>query len=443
MAAKDKSIYETFTIRSNDGSKTIDLRGGIVSFSYFENVFSPMITAQVLITTTGNVIADEDGDTTSIYNGLPLRGGEKVSFKIPANSENNVDLEFTEENGNELYVASITNVLIEAEKEIFTLNLVSREAITNETSRVGKKFPSSEPISDSVKEIIEKYLLSDKKVDVDETQNPYGFLGNLKKPFTIITWLAAKSVPGTVSGGSATAGYFFFETKEGYHFRSVDSLITQDPYEIEYTYSPKVIDNQAADKDFKILSYSTTYNQNLIQNLERGAYCTYRMYYNPLSGRFTTPQQGLFKVSDYAEKMENLGKDFEIFLPPVDKKNESLGDVPSRYVTGVLDFGTLEKKGSRARAKNADPMEYQSQAMMRYNTLFTQQLEATIPLNTNLCCGSIIKMKFAKITTNKNKVIDDEQSGLYMIKELVHYYESRGSFTKLKLVRDTMGKKDK
>ena len=74
-----------------------------------------------------------------------MRGGEKVSIKIPSNSENNADLEFTEEKGNELYVASITNVLIEAEKEIFTLNLVSREAITNETSRVGKKFPSSEP----------------------------------------------------------------------------------------------------------------------------------------------------------------------------------------------------------------------------------------------------------------------------------------------------------
>ena len=247
MAAKDRSIYEIFTIRSNDGSKTIDLRGGIVSFSYFENVFSPMITAQILITTTGNVITDEDGDLTSIYNGLPLRGGEKVSFKIPSNSENNVDLEFTEENGNELYVASITNVLIEAEKEIFTLNLVSREAITNETQRVGKKFPSSEPISDSVKEIIKKYLLSDKDIDVDETQNPYGFIGNLKKPFTIITWLAAKSVPGNVGGKSATAGYFFFETKEGYHFRSIDSLIDQPPYEIEYTYAPKIVDSQAAD----------------------------------------------------------------------------------------------------------------------------------------------------------------------------------------------------
>ena len=443
MAAKDRSIYEIFTIKSNDGAKTIDLRGGVVAFSYFENLFSPMITAQVLITVTGNIIADEDGDLVSIYNGLPLRGGEKVSIKIPSNSENNIDLEFTEELGNELYVASITNVLIEAEKEIFTLNLVSREAITNETSRVGKKFPSSEPISDSVKEIIKEYLLSEKEVDVDETQNPYGFIGNLKKPFTIITWLAAKSVPGNVSGKSATAGYFFFETKEGYHYRSVDSLISQDPYAIEYTYSPGIVDSNDPDKDFKILEYNTTFNQNLIQNLERGAYCTYRMYYNPLSGRFTTPQQGLFKVSDYAEKMENLGKDFEIFLPPVDKKNKSLGDVPSRYVTGVLDFGTLERKGSRSRAKNADPMEYHSQAMMRYNTIFNQQLTATIPLNTNLSCGSVVKFKFAKVSTDETKIIDDEQSGLYMIKELVHYYEGRGSFTKLKLIRDTMGKKDK
>ena len=443
MAAKDKSIYELFTIKSNDGSKTIDLRGAIVAFSYFENVFSPMLTAQIIVATTGNVITDEDGDKTSIYNGLPLRGGEKVSIKIPANSGNNVDLEFTEEKGNELYVGSITNITIKAEKELFTLNLVSREAITNETQRVGKKFPVTEPISDSVKEIIKEYLLSEKEVDVDETQNPYGFIGNLKKPFTIITWLAAKSVPGNVGGESATAGYFFFETKEGYHFRSIDSLIAQPPYEIEYTYSPNVVDNQDPDADFKILSYETTYNQNLIQNLERGAYCSYRMFYNPYSMSFTTPEQGLFQVSKSAEKMENLGKDFEVFLPPVDKENKSLAEVPSRMITGVLDFGTLERKGSRQNKKNADPMEYHSQSMMRYNTLFTQQVEATIPLNTNLCCGSIIKCKFAKITTDKTKIIDDEQSGLYMIKELVHYYEGRGSFTKLKLIRDTMGKKDK
>jgi hypothetical protein len=80
---------------------------------------------------------------------------------------------------------------------------------------------------------------------------------------------------------------------------------------------------------------------------------------------------------------------------------------------------------------------------MRYNTIFTQILSATIPLNTQLTAGTIIKLNFAKITADKTKVRDDEQSGLYMIKELVHYYDNKGSFTKLKLIRDTTGKKDK
>ena len=442
MAAQDKSTYEVFEIKSYDGTKTVDLSGGIVNFSYFENVLSPMVTAQALIVNTGNVVRDDDGDVSSVYNGLPINGGEKVSIKIPATGEG-PGIEFTEQNDNELYVASITNVLIDAERESFTLNLVSREAITNETSRIGKKFPSSEPISDSVKEIIKNYLMSDKDVDIDETQNPYGFIGNMKKPFTTLTWLATKSVPGNVSGGSATAGYFFFETYLGYHFRSVDSLISQDPFPVEYTYSPGIVDSQDPMKDFKILDFSTMRNQKLIENLEKGAYCTYRMYYNPVDSTFTTPQQGEFKVSQYSKNMENLGRDFEILLPPVNKTKKSLGNVPSLYMTGVLDFGILEKKEAKSLKKNADPMDYHSQAMMRYNTIFTQILSATIPLNTQLTAGTIVKLNFAKITADKTKVRDDEQSGLYMIKELVHYYDNKGSFTKLKLIRDTMGKKDK
>ena len=103
----------------------------------------------------------------------------------------------------------------------------------------------------------------------------------------------------------------------------------------------------------------------------------------------------------------------------------------------------MEKSDKRTREKNADPMQIHSQAMMRYNTIFNSTVVMTIPLNTNLIVGNLISCKFAKITTDKKKVTDEEQSGLYMIKELVHYYESKGSFTKLKLIRDTFGKKDK
>ena len=383
MAAIDRSIYERFDIISADGTNTVDLRGGVVTFSYFENLFSPMITSQVLVANTGNTVSGEKGEIQSIYNGLPLRGGEIVNIKIQSNSENNIPLEFSQNNGNELYVASITNVLIDAGREAFTLNLVSREAITNETSRVGKKFPSSQSISDSVKDIVKEYLLSEKDVFVDKTENPYGFIGNLKKPFTILTWLASKSVPANVAGQSSTAGYFFFETKEGFNFKSIDSLIATEPVSKEYTYTPKVIDGDDPNKDFKILEFATNRNQNLVENLERGAYCTYRMYYNPVDSTFTSPQQGIFKLSNYVDKVENLGSDFTIDLPPVDGKGKTIGDIPSRFMTGVLDFGTIEKKDKNSLKKNSDPMEYQSQSMMRYNILFTQQLVMTIPLNTN------------------------------------------------------------
>ena len=442
MAAQDKSIYEIFEIVSNNGQKTVDLVRGVISFSYYENVLSPMITAQAVISNTGFTIEDEDGEMASIYNGLPLNGGEVVNIKIPSTGLG-PDMEFTKKNGNEFYVSSITNVLIDAERETFVLNLVSREAITNETQRVGNKFSSSQKISDSVKDIVKKFLLSDKNVDVDDTQNPYGFYGNLKKPFYLLTWLASKSVPAEVGGKSATAGYFFFETKEGYHFRSVDSLVSGEPFDIEYTYTPGIIDNQDPQKDYKILDYTTIRNQKMIENLQKGSYCTYRMYFNPVDSTFTSPQQGTFRVSDYAEKMENLGRDFKIHLPPVDKGGQSLGNVPSRFMTGTLDFGITEKKDANSRKKNADPMEYHSQAMMRYSTIFTEVLSATIPLNTNLTAGKIVKLNFGKTTSEEVKVFDDEQSGLYMINELVHFYDGKGSFTKLKLIRDTTGKKDK
>ena len=247
MAAIDKSLYEKMTITSVSGEKTADVKTGVISFNYYEDVFSPMITARMVVVNTGNTIIGEDGKVQSLYNGLPLRGGERVEVKIAGNSPDNEGLEF-----NDLYVGSITNVDIDAEREMFVLNLISREAITNETVRVGKKFPSSQKISDSVEDIVKNYLSSDKLYDIDETQNPYGFIGNMRKPFTTLTMLASKSVPGNVSGKDATAGYFFFETQKGFRFKSVDSLIRTNPFPKKYIYKPGIVDSDNSTKDYNI-----------------------------------------------------------------------------------------------------------------------------------------------------------------------------------------------
>ena len=443
MAAVDASIYEKFTVESADGSRTVDIRQGVVGFVYYENILAPSITATVVVVNTGGTIRGENGKMQGIYNGLPLRGGERVIIKIAGNSKSNDGLDFSKNVTQYFYVASIQNVDVSAEKELFTLHLVSRESITNQTIRVGRKFPTSQTISDSVSDIIKDYLKSDKFGTIDQTQNKYGFIGNLKKPFSVITWLASKSVAYNGPGKDSTAGFLFYETQEGFNFRSIDNLINQDPFIEDYTYSPGVVKFDDPSKDFKIIKYSIDRNQDLMGKLQRGAYSSERYYINPVSFK---PDIRHFKSTDYMgdDGINNLG-DEKITLPSIDD-DKSLGDLPTRIFVGMLDVGTVEKtttdKGWNDPAeRNADPAKTQAQSMMRYNQLMSQIVEITVPLNTNLNAGGVIRCIFPSIDRSKRKSPDVQSSGLYMIRELAHYFDGKGSYTKLKIVRDSSGRK--
>jgi len=442
----NKSIYEKFIIESADRSKTADISEGVIAFTYFENIFSPYLTARVIVSNTAGSIVGEDGKKQSIYNGLPLRGGERVLIKIAANSPTNQDFDFTKDVSDYFYVASITNVLLDEGTESFTLNLVSREAITNETMRVGKKFPTSERISDSVKDIMKNYLKipNDKVGVVEETQNKYGFIGNMKKPFTLLTWLSAKSVSGrSKPSQDSSAGYVFYQSSIGYNFCSIDHLMEQRPFSKDLTYNPSVIDTDDPNKDFKILTYATSRNQDLIGKLERGAYSSVRYYINPVSFE---PSISVFNSKNYVGKVNTLG-DKPFPLPKInDDSEETLGDIPSRIFVAMLDIGTLERDASDdgwndSVNRNANPERIHSQAMMRYNQIFTQVIEITIPLNTNLLAGVVIRCIFPQLAQSKRGEPDPELSGLYMIKELAHYFDGGGSYTKLKIVRDSFGRK--
>tara|TARA_B100001173_G_scaffold38561_1_gene29879 strand:- start:49 stop:1356 length:1308 start_codon:yes stop_codon:yes gene_type:complete len=432
----NKSIYEEIIIESRDGKRTVDIAPGVIMLDYFEDIFSPTISARLVIVNTGNTIQGPDGKLESIYHGLPLRGGERVSIKVAGNSELNPGLDFASDKEKYFYVSSITNIDATTEQESFILNLVSREAITNETVRVGRRYNTAFKISDSAKDIVKNYLKTSKRITADETQNKYGFIANMRKPFTILTWLASKSVPASVSGKDATAGYVFYETKSGYYFKSIDSLVSSDPYEKEYFYTQ--VKEMSPNNDYKILEYVTKKNEDILGKLERGAYASQRVFFNPLDFTYTKQSDGLFKLSDYQRKSENLGKD--ISLPNIDDNSDkSLGDIASRNVAGILDIGTMEDGVSTE--ENADPAKTQSQAMMRYNSIFTQSMKMTVSSNTNLEVGMIIKCKFPKVTREGNKTDDSEQSGLYMIKELCHHFDSSASYTSLQLIKDTYGER--
>tara|TARA_B100001029_G_scaffold111375_1_gene91913 strand:- start:581 stop:1924 length:1344 start_codon:yes stop_codon:yes gene_type:complete len=447
MTAKDPSIFERISIQSvEDSSRVVDITALVNAVQYFEDIFSPTITAKILVVNTGQTIKNPDGDELqSLYNGLPLRGGERVELKISGNSKDNPGLKF-DEPAKYLYVSSITNVSRTSLVEIFTLNLVSREAITNETSRVGKKFVGK--ISENIEKIVKDSLKTEKPLDIDETENKYNFIANMRKPFSLITWLASKSVPGgkeTKEGSGGTAGYVFYETISGFKYRSIDSLVTQDPFETEYFYT-EVVDSSISEDDYRIVKYNTNENQDLLGKLKRGTYCSYRMYFDPLELNY---RDKVFEFSDYDGKVKPTGK--AISLPPVSEDaDKTLGEIPSRFLTAVIDRGTFDpdptdtaKELKDKKEPNANPMKVQSQSLMRYNVITTQTLTMTIPSNTNLEAGNSIKCVFPLITVSDDKKKDSEQSGLYIIRALCHHFDPNGSYTSLELIKDTFGEQEK
>ena len=73
----NKSIYEELFIESNDQKRTVDIKTGAISIDYYEDIFSPTITAKIRVVNDGNSIqapdaeGNTDGQQQSIYN-IPI-----------------------------------------------------------------------------------------------------------------------------------------------------------------------------------------------------------------------------------------------------------------------------------------------------------------------------------------------------------------------------------
>ena len=435
MSADQAANYEEFIIESNDGSRDVDLRFGVISFQYFEDVFSPTVTARVLVQSSGGGDIEDFkgvGGTKALLQGLPIIGGERVSIKVKTVVGDGIDL--TED---PLYVGGVSEIMTDGDRELFTLNLVSRSAITNETSRVTKKYPTTQKIDISVKQIAEEFLKIELPEDnIDSCKNQYGFIGNLRKPFTVLTWLAGKAIPASGKKDS-TAGYFFYQTLDGHYFKSIDELIKQEPY-AEYkedTVAKSALESGVKDTATKIMSYTFKQNTNILEKLRTGAFSSHNVFFDPLTFEFP---QFTYKLKEFAEQMEVMGEPPE--LPPIEAgSSESLGDYPTRLMTRILDRGTMDPDVKVD--VNSDPAKVQSQSIARYNLLMTQAVQVTVACNSDLRAGMIVKLFFKNQSFEKGNEFDEHTSGLYMIKELCHQFTQTDSLTSMLLVRDSYGRK--
>jgi len=415
------SLYNKILI--DNGTKTVDIKEATTTFSYYESLFSPHVTATLSYVDTGNSVrAENDQDTQervgTVFSSLPLRGGEKVQVIIePQNGGLTLDFD-----DYPLYVTGISIPRDEYSRQIVVLNLSSESAIKNENKTLYKKYYNN--IGNTVSQILTQELeIPSSRLSIESTSNSYAFPGSARRPFDTILSLAPKSVPS-----SGIPGYFFWENRQYFNFKSIDTLIKANPI-ANYFYT-NVVGN-AESSNYRILNYTTTKNQNILSALRAGVYRTKNVFFDPFT----------FKYNEIYLKLSESGFEFLGDDPEYpDEFESSTAFTRTNYF--VLDTGNMEV--GLSTSINNDPRTYHAKSIMRYNVLFSQITNIVVPCNLSLKAGDNITVTFPKITSGNSSqgIYDESLSGKYLILHLSHQFTPDGQYgstTHMTLIRDTYG----
>jgi len=407
--ADTKLLIKDCTLLPSDGSSLKEqqnITAGLVAVDYFESIENPSIA--LIITFI---------DTDQLIGRLGVTGGEYVNLSVLSGEEDDeVEFKITGED-HKLILNSVRNVTTTHNAQVATLEFVSVETYVDQTARVNQKYTGN--ITETVKKLLkQKTAIGTKKnLDSDNAANSYSFVGNLKHPFDTIQWLCPKT-----QASKDSFGFLFYENFDGYHFKSIKSLLEQDAF--EYKQADKNIGTNAI-----ILHSNLNQTNDIGLNLRMGMYANRTL--------FIDLEEHTLKEVDY--KVEDLG----LSDPP--KIANELETYPTRLMLKASDVG-VSQKGSEKKDKQpkTELDEKKNKSYIRNNLLFSQSLSISIPLNSKLRVGFMLDVKFPlKKDDSGDDSVDsygsdrtNDPSGRYLIAELRHLMGGGKSETQLKLIRD-------
>jgi hypothetical protein len=137
------------------------------------------------------------------------------------------------------------------------------------------------------------------------------------------------------------------------------------------------------------------------------------------------------------------GKELPVLNPEFNKEGANKEFTRTQYMLldkGTLPTGDTKEQINKSTEQNFDPKNILSQSTMRYNQLFTSKSEITIPGDFSLHAGDAIFMDVPPENAKKNDEVNKQDGGLYIIADLCHYISPKETYTKLILVRDSVGR---
>lgn len=445
-------------------SNPIDISTLIFSFNYYESIVSPTVAATMVIADSAGLLSGNRE-----LNRPPLQGTERVELLIKHSfSDEPVVYVFR--------VWKIGNRVSSNKTQVYTLGLISEEGLVNEASAISRTLSgkTEDIISGPV---LKEALKSEKSFIKGENYEPSLFQNKITtsrtRPFDVVSKLVTKTVrqtsngTGTSQNSMATssekiegsAGYFFWESNRGYNFFSVDYLCDNKNESVR-TWGP-FIEQHANLDDFddtrdRIIEASFSSDVDLMKSLRTGKYSTLAVFFNHSTGQY---EEYVYSLKESYDKMKHLGGQEK--MEGLRVTQEQLSDYPTRVMSVYLDHESFYNKSDIASpndtdgSKNPSPFAdwhktYAVQSLTRYSMMQNQTGVIVIVGNPLICAGDRIDIRIRSKLSDKEterQPYDTETSGVYLIQEVNHKYETttgaNGQITTtLTVMRDTFGMKD-
>ena len=415
MSTKPKgSKILNFGIHSPDGGgKPLDFSLQVNEISYYEDVMDATVHMTISII-----------DAYGRFNKLPVRSGNKVFIEV----ENDGKVLRFDDETEPLYISNIIEYTAEAKREGYTLVLETKTAFNNHITRVFEKYKGK--LSSTVSKILkEKLEVPDDRMSIEETSNDYTFCAGYRRPLHCCTWLSTKAMSAGNSDTAGSAGFLFFQTREGYILRDVDKLFTEvlekKDEAVKYIYQ---IDKSSVDANKNTYTFSNQpimgNSHDIMEQLRNGQFKTANHYYNIVTKKPEfkeySYEKSIGKQMTLSAEIENVPKDFK--------------EKYSRMILSPVDYGCLDSKGELSVNKDSSPNEMYAQASARFSSLYAQSIQITVPLNIDVTAGMALYLKLPEL--NKTTT-DGPASGFYLVSHVSHRFGGDGDATGIILVRDS------
>lgn len=413
-----------------------DVRNGIGEINYYESILETSIKSTIVFTDTGwrnfnNSVSAVETD------GSDIQFAEKVYLKLQDEEDNKISF-----NTDETCFRIIKKPydIATTQQIVIPLYLSTNEFINNELVPfyVNKRYEGK--ISDTVKEILLTVLKTQKTLEIEETLNNLNIIGDQQgkgdygKVFNAMVNLGPKAIPNILNARDNIAGFFFYETSDGYKFKSIDTILSQKA-------KKKLIYNNTTSLppgfDGKILTTPTFSGDiDVIKNLKLGTYNSQRYTLDLFESRV---RKNDVRSQDQIRAAVLAGKN----LPKIPEEFNQ----PSRITNSLRDTGShppgqdVLTQLKKSKELNFEIEDILNQSMMRFNQVFAIQTSFTIFCDLALRAGDVIECHFPELSDKTTQVISDKRSGRYLIVNLRHYISPNGpAFTRLDVARDSYGR---